>query len=283
MQWSSSLSLSVANYTAIEPVILVIASIITFYFLRRLMEAYNNSEEVNLVVGDGLDEVIGYDPDAEEDNEGTPILTAVLLIFAIVEATLGLIFAILINFVLQMDTEFFKRVVCILSLFISAVVNELGMAICKGGRQALLSKTFGYFINLVSCQFTWWLSYYKGSQLTLYGLGAGFLSLLFGVLYTLEMSLKVAQLNSNPGPINGSYAVNEGDTYSGEKVKKKITTFGPSPPSIRQQQQQEQQLQLDEIVPEIISHGGEVSDEDDDDETDESVSKAMKCGWSWIE
>lgn len=33
--------------------------------------------------------------------------------------------------------------------------------------------------------------------MTLYGLGVGFLTLLFGVLYTVEMSLQTAQLNEH--------------------------------------------------------------------------------------
>lgn len=58
-------------------------------------------------------------------------------------------------------------------------------------------KTAGFFINLMCTQMTWWLSYYKERQLTLYGLGVGFLTLIFGVLYTVEMSLQTAQLNSH--------------------------------------------------------------------------------------
>jgi hypothetical protein len=58
-------------------------------------------------------------------------------------------------------------------------------------------------VNLLCTQMTWWLSYYKERQLTLYGLGVGFLTLLFGVLYTVEMSLQTAQLN-NHNPDNRS-------------------------------------------------------------------------------
>jgi len=275
MQWSSSLSTSVANYTAIEPVILVIGSIITFYFLRRLMEAYNTSTDL-----EDEDDGFNIDPagSSTSSTDGTPLLTASLLIFALLEAIFGLIFAILISFVFHMDSEFLKRVICILSLFISAVVNELAMAVCKGGRQALFSKTLGYFINLISCQFTWWLSYYKGSQLTLYGLGVGFLSLLFGVLYTLEMSLKVAQLNSNPaGPINGSYSTSNNATTGSSggagagkdsSKAKKTTTFGPMPPHHHQHAafgSGRLHQQPPPLPPEVASHCS-------DDDTDESVS-----------
>jgi len=43
MQYLSQLSPSIANYTAIEPVLFIIASIVGFYYLRRLMENYGDS------------------------------------------------------------------------------------------------------------------------------------------------------------------------------------------------------------------------------------------------
>ncbi|OXA55961.1 hypothetical protein Fcan01_08999 [Folsomia candida] len=179
MQYSSSLSPGVANFSSVEPIILVTALIVGVYTLRKLMTHYDNHRTEEL------------------DIYTRPLFPQVLVVFALLEAIFGLVFGVSMNFVVSSDYEFTKRCGCLVGIFVSGVINELGIMFSKESRSALMVKTAGFFINLMCTQMTWWLSYYKERQLTLYGLGVGFLTLIFGVLYTVEMSLQTAQLNSH--------------------------------------------------------------------------------------
>jgi len=62
----------------------------------------------------------------------------------------------------------------------------------------LIAKSIGFFVTLVCSQFTWWASYSTELHINLYGLSVGFIGLLFGILYTIEMSLIIAQLHGPP-------------------------------------------------------------------------------------